>query len=368
MATKTNTKINGKDYFRIRRTIDGVQKSFYGKSKGDAERKYKEYLEQISREKYEEQTAHDNATFGERAEEFAVNVLSVSQKYAKGTISAYLSAYRLHIKDSDLSKMKLKDVRASDIQKFYNELDVSMHKIKEIHKFMSAFYKWLVLNNYSVNVLVAVEIPRKEDTTRHDDIIVWEDDEIRKILDALNALESRQNRHRQHFMLYMLLYTGMRISEVLGLKYSDIYDGIIHVDRQYYLEEIKPPKWNSRRQIPMHHVLIEELEAHRAWHEDEMKRNGYSTDFVFTTSTGELYYQASVRKALKRFYKKYDITYKHIHAYRATFCTNLCRCGVSLEVASKLMGHKSMEVTAAHYALVKTDSLQDAINAFDYKI
>ena len=368
MATKTNTNINGRDYFRIRRTIDGTMKSFYGKSKGDAERKYKEYLEQIAQEKYERQVAHDNATFGERAEEFAVNVLSVSQKYAKGTISSYLSVYRLHVKDSCLSNMKMRDVRASDIQKFYNELDVSQHKIKSIHKFMSAFYKWLVLNNYSENVLVAVEIPRKEDTTRHDEIIVWEDDEIRKILDALNALESRQNRHRQHFMLYTLLYTGMRISEVLGLKYSDISDGIIHVDRQYYLDEIKPPKWNSRRQIPMHHVLIEELESHRAWHEDEMNRNGYSTDFVFTTSTGELYHQASVRKALKRFYKRYDIPYKHIHAYRATFCTNLCRCGVHLEVASKLMGHKSMEVTAAHYALVRTDSLQDAIDRFDYKI
>lgn len=367
MATKTNTKINGSDYFRIRRTIDGVQKSFYGKSKGDAERKYKEYLEQIAREKYERRMADDNATFGERAEEFAVNVLSVSQKYAKGTISAYLSVYRLHVKDSCLSEMKMKDVRASDIQKFYNELDVSQHKIKSIHKFMSAFYKWLVLNNYSVNVLVGVEIPRKEDTTRHDEIIVWEDDEIKKMLDALDALESRQNRHRQHFMLYVLLYTGMRISEVLGLKYSDIYDGIIHVERQYYLDEIKPPKWNSKRQIPMHKVLKREYETHKAWHEEEMIRNKYHSDYVFTTSTGELYYQASVRKALKRFYKRYDIPYKHIHAYRATFCTNLCRCGVPLEVASKLMGHKSMEVTAAHYALVRTDTLQDAIDAFAYK-
>ena len=72
MATKTNTKINGRDYFRIRRTIDGVQKNFYGRSKTEAERKYREYLAEAERQKYEKQMAHDNATFGERAEEFAV--------------------------------------------------------------------------------------------------------------------------------------------------------------------------------------------------------------------------------------------------------------------------------------------------------
>ena len=43
MATKTNSEINGKKYYRLRRTIDGKQKSFYGSSKTDAERKLKEY-------------------------------------------------------------------------------------------------------------------------------------------------------------------------------------------------------------------------------------------------------------------------------------------------------------------------------------
>ncbi len=45
-----------------------------------------------------------------------------------------------------------------------------------------------------------------------------------------------------------------------------------------------------------------------------------------------------------------------------TFCTELCRAGVPLEVASKLMGHKSIEVTARHYALVKADVQAEAIN------
>ena len=58
MATKKNTEINGQEYFRITRTIghkmvDGkkvpVKKQFYGSSKGDAEKKYKAFLESQGR-------------------------------------------------------------------------------------------------------------------------------------------------------------------------------------------------------------------------------------------------------------------------------------------------------------------------------
>ena len=160
----------------------------------------------------------------------------------------------------------------------------------------------------------------------------------------------------------------MRISEALALKYADFDGDVVHVDRQFYLGEEKPPKYNSKRTIPLHKKLKSALKAHQQWHEAEMKEKGYTTDYVCTTETGQLYHAASVRKALKRFYAKRGIPYKHIHAYRATFCTNLCRCDVPLEVASKLMGHKSLTVTAEHYALVRPDTQQDAIAKLRFNI
>ena len=158
----------------------------------------------------------------------------------------------------------------------------------------------------------------------------------------------------------------MRISEAMALKYSDIENDVINVERQYVFGEIKPPKYNSCRQIPMHPELKKAFEEHKAWHEAEMIKNGYDTDYVFTTSTGKLYDHSNLRTALKRFYAKNKIPYKHPHAYRATFCTNLCRNGAPLEVTSKLMGHKSLEVTAAYYAQVRQDSKVDAINLLKF--
>lgn len=377
MATKTNTTINGHNYYRITRTIGHeyingkrvpIKKQFLGKSKTEAERRYQEYKDEQTRLKYERSVESSTATFRQRADEFIENVLKVSQKYSTGTKSRYTQSYDCHIKDSSLADTVLQDIKAADIQKFYNGLDVSCQTLKAIHKFMSAFYKWAALNEYTANVLTAVELPMKPDNSRHDDIVVWEDGEIRALLSGMDASLESSRPHRQYFLVYLLLYTGMRIGEALGLKYGDIQDGVINVERQIYLGEQKPPKWNSKRQIPMHEELKKAFEIHKVWHKEDMLDNLYLSDFVFTTSNGTPYDPKNISRALYRFYDKIGVPHKNIHVYRATFCTNLCRCGAPLEVTSKLLGHKSLEVTAAHYAFVRQDTKQDVIQMLHYPV
>ena len=355
MATKKNTNINGHEYYRIRRTIDGKVKSFYGSSKGDAEKQYRQYIEQRA----QEAQILDTATFSDRADEFINTTLNHSAKYAQGTIERYSSAYYTHVQHSSLSKIVARKVKASDIQRFYNEVDVSQQTLRQVHKFMSAFYKWMVRNEYATDVLSAVEIPKKTDNKRYDDIVVWTEEEIKRIIENIYD-------YRYKFFIYVMLYTGMRFSEVLGLKYEDIEDGVIHVRRQCYMGEIKAPKANSVRDIPMHDILMEEYQKHKDWHTQEMKDNGYKSDFIFTTNTGNHVNRSSLDKSIKRFYKRIGIEPKHNHAYRSTFCTQLCKCGVPLEVASKLLGHKNIAVTARHYALVQPKSQQEAINKLMY--
>lgn len=220
---------------------------------------------------------------------------------------------------------------------------------------MSAFYKWFSLNEYSSNVLSAVTLPDKPDNKRHIGILVWESEEIASIL-------ANASSHRLRFMMFLMNYAGLRISECLGLKYGAIANGFVHVDRQYYQYELSPTKHNSFRKIPIHPELQQAFDTHREGFAAEARRNKYKTDFVFTSSTGKLLEYGNVRRSLARFYKRNGIPEKNLHAYRATFCTELCRAGVPLEVASKLMGHKSVEVTAKHYALIKQDVQIEAIN------
>lgn len=100
--------------------------------------------------------------------------------------------------------------------------------INAVHKFMVAFYKWLVRNNYTENLLAAVVIAEKKENkrTEDDEIIVWEDYEVETIAE-------NPGDHRLRFFVLLCLTTGLRISELIGLKYSDFSEDMLHVDRSY---------------------------------------------------------------------------------------------------------------------------------------
>lgn len=364
MATKKNTSINGKDYYRIKRVVghkyvDGkkvaIHKQFYGSSKGDAEKKYKAYLEEQAKAKYDQVVEDDASTLGMRANEYIENVLNSTSKYAPGTKALYKRAYNKHVKDTWIDKMRARDIKAKDLQKFYNELDITYHALESVKKFVNALFKWMAINEYANNITLAVESPEKEKVVHKKGIVVWDDNDLDTVLRLSEG-------HRHRLLVYMLNYTGMRISELLDLKYSDIEDGVIHITSQLYEGSHPLPKYDSVRDVPMHSKLARELEVHRAWHEEEMRKNGYQSEYIFTTKTGHQYDRHNLNTSMNRFYKSIGVEGNGFHVYRATFCTNLCRAKVPLEVASKLLGHKSLEVTAAHYALIRQDTKQSAID------
>lgn len=367
MATKKNTTVKSQDgktyeYFRITRTVGHewkngkkvpIKKQFTGTSKGNAEKKYKEYLEEQHKQK--EVITDNTKPIGTLMQYYADNILSVDQKYAHGTKIRYLSSYNVHIKDAQFTEIQASLIQASDIQKFYNNLDVTMSVIKGVHKFMVAFFKWASRAEKIRNVMPSVILPTKKENKRHEEIVVWTDDELEKITASLE-------NNRLKFFVILEIYTGLRISELISVKYKDIDDNQLHVQRQYYKGEICNPKYDSKRYIPLHPRVIEELYKHKQWHGKEMEENGYKTDYIFTSRNGKLLDDKNIRRALKRMYANNNIPYKHFHAYRATFCTNLCFSGAPIEAAAKLMGHKSVEVTAKYYTFVSKSTMQSAID------
>lgn len=127
MATKKNTAVKHGDktydYYRITRTIghewkDGkrmpVKKQFVGTSKGNAEQRYKDFLEAQANAALEDEKQAQEAkykTFGEYAEEFTYDVLP-HMNYAAGTKQRYEQCYRIHVKESWITAMPLSEVKA----------------------------------------------------------------------------------------------------------------------------------------------------------------------------------------------------------------------------------------------------------------
>lgn len=144
-----------------------------------------------------------------------------------------------------------------------------------------------------------------------------EDKRIKYINETLynQILENALNKYK---LLIKILYnTGMRISEIFGLKYEDIQDCIITVSRQKLNGKVTTLKSdNGYRKIPIPHWLYTEIQNVQVRHID-----GY----VFQNLR------------IHPYLKKYNVS---PHCFRHTFATNLVAKGINLKVASEIIGDK----------------------------
>lgn len=387
MAKKTNCTINGKDYYRIRRKVgedaDGksIIKPFYGTGKKEAEEKYQQYLDDMKNSP----NNNRNSSLGAVAKFYTYEVL-LSSGLAAGTIELYERQYREVLSVSVLATRPIKDISSSDLQHFFNELadgrldgkqiQVYQSTIRNMGKYMRRLYKYLALEGYCGNLMANVTIPKlqtksaagaiiEEDLDEDEDlkdIQVFTEEEIQKIVGTPN---------RKSFLFQLALGTGLRIGEILALKYSDFSDGSVRVNKQLnfhykiqrdgtraYVGTIKRPKSKSSiRKVPLPDNLQRALQRHTIEHKKEMLACGYRTEYVFTTDTGMLIDKGNFRRAWIRHLRRAGVEYKKFHACRSTYCTMLCKRGVPLEAASRLMGHSDINITAEFYRRVGGDEM-----------
>ncbi|MEE0741033.1 MAG: site-specific integrase [Emergencia sp.] len=377
MAKKTNITIGDKEYYRLVKTVGHkindagnevpVRKQFYGSSKKEAEEKYNAYMHKL-----QQGINTDRQYFGIAADNWIYNFFLKDNSLKERTKDLYLSCWKKYVVPSKVYPMALSDVSAVVLQDLYNRLDVPTSSLESINKLMRRFYKYLEREGISRNITGSLVIPKADEPHKEKSITVWTDEEVNKIF---NSFEKAQNGFRLRFLLVLAYNTGCRISELLGLKYEDFTaDGIL-IRRQ----TIEKPVFNrdgqtsyslsvdglktssSYRTIPISSAVMNELASHKAWHNADMLANGYRTDFLFTTASGSFYYRRNVTHALQRYYKRIGVEPKGFHTYRHTFGTNLCRKGVSIQIASSLLGHSDINVTAKYYVDVSASEKMKAI-------
>ena len=211
---------------------------------------------------------------------------------------------------------------------------------------------------------------QKSSVSDDDGIVVRTDDEMRAIINGLEG-------HRLKLLVIMAVNTGCRLSELLALRYTDISsEGILTVNKQVVHDLIVEPlevkngapvvskrqkTTTSARTIPLNESTLREIENHKAWQRIEMMKNGYRTEFIFTAASGKLYDKRNIGRALDRAYRRIGVKPLAFHVYRHTFGTNLCKMGVPIQTASKLLGHKDINMTARYYVNVGMDEKARAV-------
>lgn len=166
------------------------------------------------------------------------------------------------------------------------------------------------------------DIPYPRKTSKLPEVLSIE--EVRLILNQINNLK--------HRAVFSLLYgCGMRVGEVLNLKFSDI-------DRARKVINIRQSKGNKDRAVMLSDNLISLLEEYYRIFKPE--------EYVFNGQYGNIYSANSINQFLKYYAGKAGINKRiHAHKLRHCFATHLLESGTDMAVIQELLGHSDIKTT-----------------------
>ena len=326
--------------------------------------------------------------------------ISMKSDLKEGTLINYIYEYNRFVRDS-FGKRPVRDIKYSDVKRYYLSLMKSGLKITMVEHVHSLVHPALTLavrdgfirNNPSDMVLSELKKasdyqpqPRMALTVKQQEVFV-------------EYIEKNIEFRRWMPIITVLLGTGMRIGECLGLRWDDVdfKEEMISVNHslQYRTKVsgasgyvISSPKTAAgNRTIPMLEEVKEVLEKMYARRADFNLENqpvidGY-TNFVFRNLYGSVYNPNVIDDAINRIVKSYNaeeteaaeaegrepFLLPHISAHnlRHTFCTRYCENESNLKLIQDTMGHADVTTTMQIYAHANPDKKKESFNALKGK-
>lgn len=314
------------------------------------------------------------------------------------TFSNYKYMYTQFV-EPDFGKNKLVDLKRSDVRGFYNflaeERHIQVNTIDSIHTVLHQVLELGVEDDYlrynpSDNALKELKKARNFETKRRRALTVPEQELFESFL-------SKQGQyHRWYPIFIIMLYTGMRVGEITGLRWCDIdlEDETISVNHTlvYYDKRdeerctfsINTTKTKAGdRTIPMLPKVKDAFLMEKEYQEECGLRSkavvdGYR-DFIFVNRFGNVQHQGTLNKALRRIIRdcNYDVLDRDHsedvtilpkfsnHSLRHTFTTRMCEAGVNIKAMQSILGHADAETTLDIYAEATKDLKKAELISFE---
>lgn len=276
-------------------------------------------------------------------------------------IEPYFGKHRLfQITRSDINKWiklysEMKDKRGNDKYSHGARLKY-LRTLKDI--FYHAQYEMEVLNK---NPVARIQLPVRDHLSIRQDVKYYKLSELNFLLDYLK--DYNPPRYKEYKVYYILVYllsrTGLRISEALSLKWSDIDGNRLEVDKQtsrndnneLTITSLKTA--SSYRNIELDDETINllmhfrKLQNKMILKHKQFERN--KDMIVFQTYDGNYMTPSTVRDTLKSHCLNAGVEYKGTHAFRHTHAVLGLESGADLIYISRRLGHGSIQTTADTY-------------------
>lgn len=340
-TTRKDGTIQYRVYLGVGADGKPIRPNFYGQTQRECLQKYRDWLKNSGNTPIEKVK-----TVGEWADKWLELYKKDSVSY--GTYRNYQLYVDKHIKPA-IGNLKFEQVRPAHIQKiFKNDASLSDSARHHIYVTLNGIFKTAIENHYCRENPVR---PISREAVDPAAVKVFSPDQIEAILKSDHALAIYPQ---------LLLYTGLRMGELLALKWSDVDldDGLITVSNSVARKEgggheVKSTKSGKIRYIGIPGKLREILVS-------LPKKNFYvipGKDGFLSPHTFENRY--------KKFFKDTGIDYLSPHKCRHTYGTYLRKGGAELRAVQVLLGHSSSKVTEI-YTHVDTNDIKDNVTKLAY--
>jgi integrase/recombinase XerD len=279
-----------------------------------------------------------------------VRYLKLQRNMSGNTLDAYQRDLRKLLDYLEREQKSVRDVELADLEHFSAGLhDIGIHPRSQcrILSGVRSFFKFLQLDGYrDDDPTELLESPQIGDHLPE----VLTTEEVDRLEASIDL--SKWEGHRNRAIIEVLFSCGLRVSELVNLKLSDLY-----LDEEYVRVMGKGSK---ERLVPISHKAIDEL---KYWFYDRnlMNIKPGEEDFVFLNRRGAHLTRTMILIMIKTQAKEAGIQ-KTIspHTLRHSFATALLEGGADLRFIQALLGHEDIGTTEI-YTHIDTSTLRQEI-------
>lgn len=282
--------------------------------------------------------------------------LSLEKSLSENSIEAYLHDIQKLVQFLEFKKYDLspKDINLGHLQEFVkwvNELGMSAGSQARMISGIKGFYKYLLLENLltvdPTTLLEAPKLARKlPDTLSVND--------INRLIEAVDL--SREGGQRNKAMLETLYSCGLRVSELVNLKISNLF---------FQEDYIKVTgKGDKERLVPIGTAAIRQIEIYKNEVRCHVPIKKDQEDYLFLNNRGSKISRVHVFTTIKELAFKIQLKKKiSPHTFRHSFATHLIEGGADLRAVQEMLGHESITTTEI-YTHLDREYLRQAIIQF----
>ncbi len=284
------------------------------------------------------------------------NFLRLEKSLSQNSVSAYVNDINKLVTflDEEYKKLSPDKVKLAHLKKFVewlNQKGVSPRTQARTISGIKSFYKYLLIEEKIMNdpttLLESPKIGRKLPE-------ILSMDEIDLLIDSVDIIKPEGQRNRA--MLETLYSCGLRVSELVNLKISNLHfdEGFIKVEG----------KGDKERLVPISKSAVNEINKYMEEYRKGLNIDKDSSNVLFLNRRGQKLSRVMIFTIIKNLTEKVGLKKKiSPHTFRHSFATHMINGGADLRAVQEMLGHESI-LTTEIYTHLDKEYLKSTVQQF----